>query len=113
MRDGWETYMRRLLGTFRDVGAGRFGELGVPDQVLRAVQAAPVPVGAHHGADEVGVVFVGGRVVDEIAWLDFVGGGGDGRGGCEGEQGGEDLHVGSKGRGEVVDGGKYIGKMRV
>jgi hypothetical protein len=105
--------MRRLLGTFRDVGAGRFGELGVPDEVLRAVQAAPVPVGAHHGADEVGVVFVGGRVVDEIAWLDFVGGGGDGRGGCESEEGDEDLHVGLKGRDGVVEGRMYIGKMKV
>jgi hypothetical protein len=104
--------MRRLLGTFRDVGAGRFGELGVPDEVLRAVQAAPVPVGAHHGADEVGVVFVGGRVVDEIAWLDFVGGGGDGRGGCEREEGDEDLHVGLKSRDEAVDGRMYIGKMK-
>ena len=43
-----------------DVGTGSVGELSIPDEVLGAVQTAPVPVGTHDGTDEVGVVLVGG-----------------------------------------------------
>ena len=41
----------------RGIGEGR-----VPDEILGAVPAAPVPVGSHHGTDEVGVVLMGCRV---------------------------------------------------
>ena len=78
--------MSRLLSALLHVGAGSFGELGIPHQVLGAVELAPVPVSSHHGANEVGVVGVGSCIVDEIAWLDMVGGRSDGRGGREGDE---------------------------
>jgi hypothetical protein len=86
--------MRGLLSALLDIGAGSFGELGVPDQVLGAVELAPVPVGTHHGADEVGVIGVRGGIVDEIAGLDVVGGRSDCRGSRESDEGGDDLHAG-------------------
>jgi hypothetical protein len=54
--------MRGPLRALLDVGACGFGKLGVPHEVLRAVEPAPVPVGAHHGADEVGVVCLRGAL---------------------------------------------------
>lgn len=84
--------MNRLLGTLLDVVAGGLGKLGVPHEVLGAMKATPVPVGAHHGADEVGVIGMGSGVIGESARLDLVGGRSDCRGGREGDEGGDDLH---------------------
>jgi len=84
--------MFRLLGALLDVFASRIGQLGIPDEVLGAVKTAPVPVGAHDGTDEVGIVLVRGVVVDEITQPDLVGGGCYRHGSREGEESSYDLH---------------------
>jgi hypothetical protein len=66
--------MFRLMGALLDVCSRRVGKLRIPNQVLSAVQVTPVPVGPHHGADEVGVILVGSVVFDKMAALDLVGG---------------------------------------
>lgn len=75
-----------------DIAAGSFSEGVVPDQVLGAVEAAPVPVSAHHGADEVGVVRVRSSVVEEGAGLDMVSRRGDCSGSKQARKGSEKLH---------------------
>jgi hypothetical protein len=57
------------------------------------MELAPVPVGAHDGADEGGIILMRGRVVFEIAGLDLVGGRGDRRGSRKGNEGRDDLHA--------------------
>jgi hypothetical protein len=86
--------MRGPLRALLDVGACGFGKLGVPHEVLRAVEPAPVPVGAHHGADEVGVVCLRGALVFEGAWFDFVRGRCDYRGSRESGDNGSEPHLG-------------------
>lgn len=87
--------MSLVLRTLVDVALCLVGELLVPDEVLGAVQTAPVPVCAHDGADEGGVVVSGCGVVDRVAGFDVGGGGGDCcRGGHDGDEGCCELHVG-------------------
>jgi hypothetical protein len=50
-------------------------------------------MGTHDGADEVGIILVGSRVVEQGADVD-VGGGSDHRRGSETEQGSKRLHGG-------------------
>jgi hypothetical protein len=82
----WKTaYVRRLLGALLDISAGGVGELGIPGQVLGAVETTPVPVSAHHSTNEVGVVLVRSRVVLKSSGLDVVSRCSDCRGSCEGD----------------------------
>jgi hypothetical protein len=87
------TYMLGHVGALRDVGTSSVGKVVVPDKILGAVKATPVPVSTHDGADEVGIILVRGRVVEQVAVLD-VGGGSDHRRGGEAEEGSERLHGG-------------------
>lgn len=87
-----------LMGALLNVLASSIGKLGVPDKVLSAVQTTPVPVGTHDSADEVGIVLVGGVVVNEIAPLDFVRGGCHCHGSRKGDQGGDNSHDAGLGR---------------
>lgn len=98
------THVNGPILALLDVGASSIGKLGVPAEVLGAVKATPVPVGAHHGRDEVGVVLVGSGVVDESARLDIVRGRCNGGGGHEGDKGGDELHVVFKYRARICIG---------
>lgn len=51
--------MLQLLGARADRLKGRLSERGIPGQVLRAVELAPVPVCVHDDADEMAVVDMG------------------------------------------------------
>lgn len=62
--------MLRLLSARFNVSTCGVSEVAIPNEILRAVQASPVPVGAHHGADEVGVILVRSRVVVKSAGSD-------------------------------------------
>ena len=81
-----------LVGTLVEVVLCYLGELRVPDEVLGAVQPAPVPVSPHHSANEGGVVAVRGNVVHEVARLDVVHWGSDRRSSREGDERGRELH---------------------
>jgi hypothetical protein len=101
MRAALYTYVLGHVRALRDVGAGSVGEVLIPDEILGAVKATPVPVGTHDGADEVGVALVGSRVVEEGAGMDFgmimelnVGRGGNHNGGNQADQSSERLHGG-------------------
>jgi hypothetical protein len=85
------TYVNGAVGTLLEVSARLVGELRIPGELLRAVELAPVPVGAHHGGDEGWVILVRGRVV--LKGADFEGGRGDGSGGCESGEGGGEAHL--------------------
>jgi hypothetical protein len=74
------TYMLRHVGALGDVGTSSVGKVVVPDKILSAVKATPVPVSTHDGADEVGVILMRGRVVEQVAALDVGGGSDRGRG---------------------------------
>jgi hypothetical protein len=87
------TYMLGHVGALRDVGTSSVGKVVVPDKILSAVKATPVPVSTHDCADEVGIILVRGRVVEQVAALDVGGGSDHGRGG-ESEQNSERLHDG-------------------
>lgn len=82
-----------FVGALLDIRTSGIGKLHVPDQVLGAMETAPVPVRAHHGTDEVGVVLVGSSIVDEVtrehtaSW----GGNSSGRSG-DGDERSEDFH---------------------
>jgi hypothetical protein len=54
------TYVNGAVGTLLEVGARLVSELRIPGELLRAVELAPVPVGAHHGGDEGWVILVRG-----------------------------------------------------
>lgn len=84
--------MFRLMGALLDVFTSRFGKLGIPDKVLGTVQTPPVPVGAHDGADEVGIVLVGSIVFDEVARLDLLSGGCCRNSSSEGDESSDGLH---------------------
>jgi hypothetical protein len=86
--------MSGLVRALRDVGTSLLGELRVPDEVLSAMKPTPVPVGAHHGADEVRIVLVRSVVVDEVARLDVDSGSGNGRGSRESYEKGGKSHIG-------------------
>jgi hypothetical protein len=77
------TYMLGQMLAYLDVGTGCVREGRVPDQILSAVQAAPVPMGSHDSANEVWIVLVRSRVVLEGAGLDDVARSSDRRCGCE------------------------------
>jgi hypothetical protein len=74
------TYMLRHVGALGDVGTSSVGKVVVPDKILSAVKATPVPVSTHDGVDEVGVILMRGRVVEQVAALDVGGGSDRGRG---------------------------------
>lgn len=57
--------MLGIMSTLLDISTSGVGELGIPNQVLSAVETTPVPVGAHHGADEVGIVLMGSGIVSK------------------------------------------------
>jgi hypothetical protein len=78
------TYMLGHVGALRYVGTSSVGKVVVPDKILSAVKATPVPVSTHDGADEVGIILVRSRVVEQVAALN-VGGGSDHRRGGEAE----------------------------
>lgn len=89
MEMGRFSYMLRPIRTRARALPRRFRKLRVPGEVLRAVDAAPVPVGVHDAVDEVLVVDGGaGRVVD--GWG---AGRGDAQGGGQGE-GEREFHCG-------------------
>lgn len=46
----------------------------VPEQILSAVEATPVPVGPHYGINEFGIILRRSFFVVLVAWLDIVGG---------------------------------------
>ena len=79
-----------------DISVGGISQVLAPDEVLSAVDVAPVPVSAHHSIDE--VVVIGRRrvIAVEITGLDIVGGRSDGSSSeqsCEGSEESEELHV--------------------
>lgn len=69
------------------------GQLGVPLEILRAVNATPVPVGIHDPADEVGIVDAG-----YVGVVDLLALGGDHQGDVCGSEAEErrDLHAGRR-----------------
>lgn len=69
------------------------GEIDVPDEVLSAVKSTPVPVGAHGGADEVGVVLMGCGIVLESAAVDVMEWSCHGGGGYESSDEVEEVHL--------------------
>jgi hypothetical protein len=86
--------MRGLLRALLDVGAREFSKLGVPHQVLSAMELSPVPVRAHHSTDEVGVVLVRSSVVDEVARFDAERRRRDRSSSRESDESGKQLHAG-------------------
>lgn len=79
-----------------DVVAGSVGQILVPGEVLSAVDAAPVPVGAHHSIDEIAVIALRRVIVVEITGLDIVFVQTDGSSSEQSHEEGEDgeeLHV--------------------
>jgi hypothetical protein len=88
------THVCGPLRALLDVGASGFGELGVPHEVLRAVETAPVPVSTHHGADEVGVIGLRRALVSEGAWFDVVRGRCDDCGSGDGGESSGEPHIG-------------------
>jgi len=92
--------MLHLLRTRIDRLKGLLSEVGIPMQVLSAVDAAPVPVGVHYNADELGVIDVRELgVFAGAAGLERIGrSGGRDVGGYQREEDGE-LHVGWMGVG--------------
>jgi hypothetical protein len=76
-----------------NVAASGVSQILAPDEVLSAVEASPVPVHPHHGANEVGVVGVRSVIVVEVAWLDIVRWSGDCGSREEGSESCERLHV--------------------
>tara|TARA_R110002003_G_scaffold3143_2_gene24840 strand:- start:7920 stop:8372 length:453 start_codon:yes stop_codon:yes gene_type:complete len=87
------TYMLGIVRALLDVGAGGVGKLGVPDQILGAVQLAPIPVSTHDGADEGRVVLVRRVVTLKVAQLNLVCRRSNRRGSRESNKGSEDLHA--------------------
>jgi hypothetical protein len=87
------TYVLRHVRAFRDVAAGSVSETLVPDQILSAVEAAPVPVSSHHRTDEVGVICMRSFVVVEVARLDLMGECSYHSGGQDGGKCSEGLHI--------------------
>ena len=87
------TYVLRHVCAFRDIAASRISQTLVPDQILSAVEAAPVPVSPHHSTDEVGVVRVRSIVVVEVTRLDIVGGRRDCSGSKEDSECSKRFHV--------------------
>jgi hypothetical protein len=64
--------MLRLMRASGDVVAGNVGQVLVPGEVLSAVDAAPVPVSAHHSVNEVAVIGLRRVILVEITALDIV-----------------------------------------
>jgi hypothetical protein len=88
--------MLHLLGTRIDRLEGLLRQVRIPLEVLSAVDAAPVPVGVHDSANELGVVDMRDLgVFAGAADLERIGGGGDHEGAhYQGEEGGDELHIG-------------------
>ena len=88
--------MLRVVRASGDVVKGSVSQVLVPGEVLSAVDAAPVPVSAHHSIDEVAVIGLRRVIAVEITGLDIVGGRSDGSSSeqsCEGSEESEELHV--------------------
>jgi hypothetical protein len=64
--------MLRVVRASGDVVKGSVSQVLVPGEVLSAVDAAPVPVSAHHSIDEVAVIGLRRVILVEIAALDIV-----------------------------------------
>lgn len=61
-----------VVGALVDVVASSIRKLSVPNKILSAVEPTPVPVGAHDGTDELGVILVRNVAVtarrDAVSW---------------------------------------------
>lgn len=86
-------YMLLFVGTLVQVLLGGFGEFRIPDEVLRAVKSAPVPMSPHDSTNEGGVIVVRSGVVLEIALLDLVRRCSNRRDRSKSDEEGGDLHV--------------------
>jgi hypothetical protein len=86
------TYMFGVVGALLDVFPRLVGKVGVPNQVLGAVNMAPVPMGPHHSVNEIRVVLVGSGIVNQSAALDTVGRSSDCTGRGKSDEGGDNLH---------------------
>jgi hypothetical protein len=84
--------MSGLFRTLGDVGTSKVGEGWVPDKVLGAMELTPVPMGAHNGADEGGVILMRSGVILEVTRLDVVGGRCDCRSSHKSNEAGNDPH---------------------
>lgn len=87
------THVLGQVAALGDVTASSIGKALVPDQVLSAVEATPVPVSPHHSTDEVGVIRVRSVIVDEVAGLDLVRGRSNRSGSQQSGECSERLHV--------------------
>lgn len=57
-------HMLRHVCALRNVAAGCVSQAFVPDQILSAVEAAPVPVSPHYGTNEFGIILVRSIVIE-------------------------------------------------
>lgn len=88
------TYMLRFMGALFDIRSRGVGKICIPDELLSAVEVAPVPMCSHYSANEVGVVLVWSIVGNEFTRVDMVSWRSDRGSGCESCEWSEEPHVG-------------------